>query len=187
MSTPSRARRARAGLTLLEAAVIVAVVGGTLAAFLPVFFREIRTSKVAEASTNLEALHQRVAAYFEASHMSEEGLLVSRCLPESAGPAPESPSAQPEEVAFASEEIPGHVTFGVLGFQPSPVRYRYSIVSHRVGCDLEHLGKGPDIELIAEGDLDGDGVLSTFVRGAIIDEQGALVPHGPLRTQRRTE
>jgi type II secretory pathway pseudopilin PulG len=182
-----RARRARAGLTLLEAAVLFAVIGGMLAAFLPVFFREIRTSKTAEASQNLERLHERAAAYYDASHMSEEGRLVRRCLPDTAGPAPELPSKKPVFVDFAAEETPGHVTFGVLGFQPEAVRYRYTIVSHRTGCDLEPLGKGPDLELIAEGDLDGDGTLSTFVRGAIIDPDGKLVPYGPLRTRARIE
>src|SRR5690606_11262502 len=174
-------------LTLLEAAVLFAVVGGMLAAFLPVFFREIRSSKTEEASRNLAELHGRAAAYFAAKHLSEEGLLVSRCLPESAGPAPASPSERPQNVDFTAEEIPGHVTFPVLGFQPDSVRFRYTLVSHRAGCDLEPRGAGPDVELVAEGDLDGDGELSTFVRGAAIDEHGELSPLGPLRVKDRTE
>jgi type II secretory pathway pseudopilin PulG len=186
VSTP-RARRARAGLTLLEGAVIFAVIGGVLAAFLPVFFREIRTSKTAEASRNLEYLHQLAAAYFEARHMTEEGRYVRRCLPESAGPAPAVPSKKPVVVDFASEEVPGYVTFAVLGFRPDAVRFRYSVASHRSGCNLDALGKGPDLELVAEGDLDGDGERSIFVRGAIIDPNGKLVPYGPLRTKSRTE
>jgi type II secretory pathway pseudopilin PulG len=185
--TTPRARRSRAGLTLLEGAVIFAVIGGVLAAFLPVFFREIRTSKSAEASHNLEHLHQLAAAYFEARHMNDEGRYVRRCLPESAGPAPEIPSKKPTAVDFTAENVPGRETFAVLGFRPAAVRFRYSLVSHRAGCNLEARGKGPDLELIAEGDLDGDGARSTFVRGAIIDPDGKLVPYGPLRVRNRTE
>lgn len=183
----TRRRRSREGLTLLEAAVLFAIVGGVLAAFLPTFFREIRTSKTAEAVSHLELLHQRTAAYFAAEHRAEDGSIVRRCLPESAGPAPEAPSKKPAEVSFYDVAIPGYTTFLVLGFQPDAVRFRYSLVSHREGCGLEHLGKGPDVEFIAEGDLDGDGTFSTFVRGAMIDEAGELVPYGPLRVKDRTE
>lgn len=189
----SRAMRRRAsskelGLTLLEAALLIAIVGGAFAAFFPVFFREVKTSKIAEASANLEVLYQLTEAYFERRHEDEEGMVRSKCLPPSAGPLPAKPTPvrTPLELHTESDDEDARV-FAALGFDPGSVRYRYSIVTHHPGCGLERRDQGPDIEFVAEGDLDDDGVYSLFIRGAAIDEEGKLVPHGPLRVRDRVE
>lgn len=183
-----RARSSELGLTLLEAALLIAIIGGALAAFFPVFFRELQTSKIDEASTNLELLHQLTESYFSSSFEDEEGMIRENCLPPSAGPTPEKPSAT--RVPFpadAESEDESLGIFAAIGFDPGAVRYRYSIVTHHPGCGLERRDQGPDIEFIAEGDLDDDGALSLFIRGAAIDEDGKLSPYGPLRVRDRVE
>lgn len=183
-----RARSKELGLTLLEAALLFAIIGGALAAFVPVFFRELNTSKVAEASANLELLHQLTESYFNTSFEDEEGIVREGCLPPSAGPIPEKPSPTrvPLELDPESEDESIRI-FAALGFDPGEVRYRYSIVTHHPGCGLERRDQGPDIEFIAEGDLDDDGAFSLFIRGAAIDEEGKLSPLGPLRVRDRVE
>ena len=48
----------RSGLTLVEVTLVISVVGVLLAVFIPTFVRELRTSKISEAATQLEALHR---------------------------------------------------------------------------------------------------------------------------------
>jgi Tfp pilus assembly protein PilE len=58
----------RAGLTLVEVAILVSLIGVFLAVFVPTFAREVRRSKLAEASEQLLVLERRAASYFEAAH-----------------------------------------------------------------------------------------------------------------------
>jgi type II secretory pathway pseudopilin PulG len=169
---------------MVEAALLVAVVGSLLAILVPTFVRHIRTTKTAEAAVELQRLHGRAVAYFEAAHPTDEGVLGRRCLPKGAGPAPAEPSQEPVEVDFSAPSTPGHATWKALGFQPpDPIRYRYTFVPERVGCGLEG-GDGRTVLLLrAEGDLDGDGVLSRYERRATVDEEGRLVPTGVLQVR----
>ncbi|MEC7525067.1 MAG: type II secretion system protein [Myxococcota bacterium] len=193
--SPSRStlrRRSRvqrqAGLTLVEAAAIVCVVGIILAVFIPTFIRQLRTSKTSEAAEHLELLHQRAAAYFMASHEGEEGALLRRCLPPVAGPTPRNPSREPAPVDFSSEETPGHDTWAALGFQPEiPLRYSYTFEPTASGCGLRSPQGTYLLTLRAEGDLDGDGERSVFERRATANEDGELEPFGILYVRDRAE
>lgn len=177
----------KAGLTLVEAALLIAVVGALLAVFVPTFVRHLRTSKTAEAAEQLELLQQRAAAYFVTPHPTSEGVMALGCLPEAAGPAPEKPSRDPVKVDFADPKTPGHATWEALGFQPEDrLRYRYSFLPEKAGCGLRAKGGKPVLTLRAEGDLDGDGELSTFERQATVEE-GRLVPTGILYVRDRME
>ncbi len=187
MSRARRRDRTREGLTLVEAAVLVGIVGVVVAVFVPTFAKSLRTSKVAEASELLEQLHIRTAAYYAASH--GEGPERRRaCLPAAAGPAPAEPSPDPQEHDFQDEAMPGAETWKALGFQPNrPIRYRYSIVPAAEGCGLEAPDNGPLVLFRAEGDLDGDGKRSVFEREASVGEDGTLVPVGILHMLDRVE
>lgn len=167
----------------------VAVTGLLLAVFVPVFLREVRTSKVSEASNVLAELHRRAAAYYAARHdYPGASTPHTRCLPPAAGPTPEMPSEDPVEVDFTSESVPGHETWAALDFSPDrPLRYRYTFLPVKEGCNLESENGRPILTLRAEGDLDGDGKLSLFERRSVTTAEGALVPHGVLRIQNRIE
>ncbi|NOY92148.1 MAG: hypothetical protein GXP55_13200, partial [Deltaproteobacteria bacterium] len=52
----SRRARRREGLSLVEASAAVALLGTALAVFVPVFFRELKTSRISEAPENLARL-----------------------------------------------------------------------------------------------------------------------------------
>lgn len=161
-----RARRRRAGLTLVEVALLFGLVGVLVAVIVPTFFRALRVSKLAEATEQLEAMHRAVASYYSARRATETGLRIE-CLPDSAGPTPAHPSAEPVAVDFAAETAPGAEVWRAVGFRPSvPLRYRYTLLTAAPGCGKARGLSGPVVTFRAEGDLDGDGVLSRFERTA---------------------
>ncbi len=154
MVRPMRAqRRRREGLTIVEVALIVCVLGVSLAVFVPTFFREVRTSKIAEAPTMLADLHRAATAYYE-ERRAERG----HCLPAAAGPTPATVDGSFREDAFTGPEAP--TTWSALGFAPERTRYRYSF-GPTFECAPE---PGARVVYRAEADLDGDGTLSSFER-----------------------
>jgi hypothetical protein len=92
------------------------------------------------------------------------------------------------DVDFAGESVAGAATWTALDFTPDrPLRYRYTFLPVKEGCNLVSEDGRPILLLRAEGDLDADGKLSLFERRAISTEEGDLVPHGVLRVQNRIE
>jgi hypothetical protein len=103
----------------------------------------------------------------------------SRCLPAAAGPTPEKASQAPVSVDFSDAETPGSATWRAIDYAPqSPIRYRYTLAPEHSGCELGASDPDtPALRVRAEGDLDGDGVLSRFERTAnIVDGNLVLDP-----------
>lgn len=177
----------RAGLTLIETALIISAVGVVLAVAIPTFMKTLETSKVAEASTQLNVLYRATAAYYSAT-FGERRSPISHCLPAEAGPAPEKPSQSPVEVDFFSDQIQGVETWRALDFNPSePLRFRYSFLPRVSGCLLRAPPKTPLVILRAEGDLDGDNDYSTFERTVVMSEENTLVLEKLLFIKDRVE
>jgi Tfp pilus assembly protein PilE len=183
-----RDERRRAGLTLVEVALIVSILGVACAVAVPTFIRSVRTSKVAEASSELQRMQLRAVAYYSTPQPVGEGKRL-RCLPNAAGPTPALPSTEPVEVQFSAPETPGAATWAALGYEPEgPVRYSYSFLPAMTGCAQRSpvASDGPVLTLRAEGDLDGDGLLSRFERRSQ-DLDGELVPDPLLIMRDRIE
>jgi Tfp pilus assembly protein PilE len=181
-----RVKRESAGLTLVEVAIVLSLIGVFLAVFVPTFAREVHSSKLAEAGEELLELQRRAASYFEATHRVD-GESRRYCLPDLAGPTPAEVSEDGQSVDFFAEETPGHATWEALGFQPGEIRFRYSFLPEASGCGLEPSDGEPVLTVRAEGDLDGDGRLSRFERGASIDENQVLTPTRVLVVEDRVE
>jgi type II secretory pathway pseudopilin PulG len=162
----ARARRAALGLTLVEVALLISLGGILLAVGIPGFVRALHTSKMSEAPEELSRIYAATAAYHAKS---------PHCLPEPAGPTPAKPSQKPVAVRFADPEAPGSSTWQALGFEPSrPIRYRYTLAVPSAGCQQMRDSRDQFVVSVrAEGDLDGDGVLSLFERNASMRD-GAL-------------
>lgn len=168
-------------LSLIEAALLLSLLGIVVAIFVPTFVRRVRTNKISEAATLLEAMSRGANAYYDTSWSSGE----QHCLPPAAGPTPEAPTVDSRQVDFSAPETRGHETWRALGFQPDrPVRYSYEYLPSRAGCDLDEAPS--TVVFRAQGDLDDDGVRSTFERHATTTSDG-LQPDGILRVHRRTE
>jgi len=161
--------RGRPRLSLIEAALLLCLLGIVLAVFVPTFLGRVRTNKISEASELLQEISDRAAAYYATSWGGGKRF----CLPQGAGPTPATPSVDSAEVDFAAEEHSGHASWEALGFQPErPVRYSYTYQPSDHGCDLVTADGPRSVSFRAVGDLDGDGVHSTFERRATIDVDG---------------
>lgn len=164
------------------------VVGVLLAVFVPTFVRELRTSKTSEAVDHLQTLAQRSAAYYEARHPREDAPSVRGCLPDTAGPTPRTPTAEPELVRFANADTPGHATWAALEFEPGrEVRYAYTFEPTASGCGLRSPEGSYLLTLRAEGDLDADGERSLFERRMSANAEGELHSFGILYVRDRAE
>lgn len=172
---------ARSGprLTLLEAALLASLSAVVLAIFVPTFVRRLRTNKLDEATEMLAQMSRGARAYYE-QHQRD-------CLPAPAGPTPETPSVEPVVVDFQAEQSPGYETWAALAFEPERrLRFSYEYAPSRAGCGLSDLDEPFVVVFRARGDLDGDGVTSTFERRATVDQQG-LHESEALLVHQRTE
>ena len=166
---------------------MIALIGVLLAAFLPTFLREIRLSKVAEATDELARLHQATAAYYEQSRIVG-GRLRYGCLPESAGPTPVTPTKKRELVDFVADTEPGRETWRALGLLQREGRFSYQVEVLAPGCGPRADVPTPLVIFRALGDLDGDGERSLVEReAAATSDQRHLVPIGVLKVERRVE
>jgi Tfp pilus assembly protein PilE len=175
------------GLTLIEVTLLVSILGIVLAVGIPAFVHGLRTSKTDEPPRELERMYRAVAAYYDSPQTTAAGQRL-RCLPDPAGPTPDKAARDARPVVFANAETSA-ATWRALGFEPAePIRYRYSFLPLRAGCGMlpsDSRGE-PVLTLRAEGDLDGDGVLSTFERTAVTRD-GALILEPVLIVRDRIE
>lgn len=170
-------------LSLVEAALLICIVGSALTVFVPTFLERVRTNKISEASELLQEMSDRTAAYYATSWGAQKRF----CLPPRAGPTPAMPTIELAEVDFGAEEQAGHATWTALGFQPvRPIRYSYSFTPSMDGCELTASGETGSVAFRAEGDLDGDGVRSFFERRATIDGE-SFKPADTLHIHQRVE
>ncbi len=146
-------------LSPVELAATVAIVGSVLAVAVPAFVRELHGSRFVEPTEGLQKIGAGALAYAEAN-----------------GRFPDSAPMTPSAVPRGKKEVdpPGTweaPTWKALGFKPVadgvPHAYAFSFES-----------TGDRFVAQAKGDLDGDGVLSTFeIRGfARKGEKPTLVP-----------
>ena len=134
-------------LTPVELALAFALGGSVLTISVPAFLRNLHASRMVEALNGLERISTRAAS-----------LTAFRPL---ASAFPESAPLTPAEVprATLTSDPPGtwdHPTWRLLDFgfnEPHAYSFEFSSASSDAGCSFH---------AIARGDLDGDGVLSTF-------------------------
>lgn len=143
----------------LELAIGFALVGSVLAVAIPSFSRELQASRFVEPTAGLARLGEAACAYAE-----QVGT-----LPDAAPLTPEAPPRGRRAV-----DPPGtwdHPTWTALSFRASeegaPHAYAFAFDKTDIG-----------FVATARGDLDGDGVLSTFeIRGQAYDGKPlAVVP-----------
>jgi hypothetical protein len=123
-----------------------------------------------EAVRNLEDLFDRSVTYFQ----------IHRKFPAEAGPVPERLCAGPDGMSRAGPAAWDHPTWKALGFRlEGPFFYRYSYRS-------EGEGPGATVTIVAEGDLDCNGVLSRFEKSGTADP-GGTVAGRPVSSERAFE
>jgi type II secretory pathway pseudopilin PulG len=145
--------------TAVEIAIAIALLGSIAAVAIPTFAREIHASRFVEPVEGLARLGESAVAYAE-----EHGR-----FPDSAPLTPASPPRGRKEV-----DVPGtwdHPTWQALSFRASPEG-----VPHSYSFSFES-SDGATFIAQARGDLDGDGILSTFeIRGEMQGDTPEVVP-----------
>ena len=141
------------GFTLIELMIVVAIVGLLAAVAIPSYIKYIRRSRTVEALLNIRTMYDGAAAYFVSEHSDSTGIIVARQFSATAGPTPPVPPAgiqyQPVPADFATPE------WNALDFSVrDPMRFSYTFV---------HIDNN-NCALRAQGDLNGNGVFSTFQR-----------------------
>lgn len=160
------------GFTLIELMIVVAIIGVLAAVAIPAYVNFTRKAKTAEASNNLGAIYQGARSYFEGGAIGNniKGVpsfgaqaTMSNCNISDDAIAPdEVPQGAPVIINWASTTNADG--WKALMFQvQDPVNYQYQALPNEGMCG--HVGGETPTklyDLYAHGDLDGDGVPSTF-------------------------
>ncbi len=153
-------------LTAVQAAAIFGVAGSVLAVAVPGFIRNLSASKLSEPIDGLDHIVTSAMTYAE-THAQEISFPPS---------APLTPSQVPRGVrAPDPPEAWEHLTWKCLDFgftEPHAFAFQYT-------SELDPATQAMRFTATAHGDLDGDGMLSTFeVKGERAPGQGPRVLPG---------
>jgi prepilin-type N-terminal cleavage/methylation domain-containing protein len=163
--------RRRAAFTLIELMIVVAIIGILAAIALPAFNGFIRRAKSSEATTHLKTLYLGASGYYvvEQAGVGLTASMASHCtVASTGGTLPATPGAHRQRVDFTAVPTFNDLLFSV----PDPVFFGYGVTSTGAGC-----GNGASEALYtfyAEGDLDGDGLLSLYELAAGSDDDNEL-------------
>jgi len=151
------------GITAIEAAIGVALIGSVLAVAVPAFVRNLSASRLTEATSGLSLLGAHAV-------QGASGKTCADAFPPS---APLTPSVVPRgKPAVDPEPDPWqHPTWKALDFRPSAPG-----IAHSFAFSFDR-SRPEAFVASAHGDLDGDGTTSTFeVRGQCDSDVTKLVP-----------
>jgi type IV pilus assembly protein PilA len=160
----------RKGFTLIELMIVVAIIGILAAVAIPAFMKYIRRSKTSEATMNVRKIFDSSVSYYDEEHSNRDGTILARQFPEQIGQTPAAPGTACN--AGTSQKIKPAAapwsagTWQALNFAvDDPHYYVYSYDSTGSGAP----GKNSKFTARANGDLDCNGVFSTFERVGTID------------------
>jgi prepilin-type N-terminal cleavage/methylation domain-containing protein len=154
-------RRVR-GFTLIELMIAVAIIGILSSVAIPSFTKYLRRAQTAEATQNLRRMYDGAVSYYSAEHADQAGVMLPKDFPATAGPTPAAPPAATKLLVPAALWA-ASPSWGVLNFAVTdPLRYAYTFL---------HLSTTSG-SMIAQGDLNGDGVYSTYQRSVSATNDG---------------
>lgn len=158
-------------LSPVEAAVAFAIGGSVLAVFIPPFVRNLHASRLTEPLDALQRISRRAAEL-------ADNAPTLQAFPASVG---QTPAQVPRgELVTDPPGTWANPTWRILDFGfETPHAFSFELSSHNAA-------EGSSYVAIAHGDLDGDGVLSTFqVSGSV--RPGGAPQTFPLEVTREVE
>jgi type IV pilus assembly protein PilA len=166
------------GFTLIELMIVVAIIGILAAVAIPAYMNFTKQAKTSEAHENLGALYKGARAYYEGTRFAGTaiaapggvGQAVTGCVVGGADfMLPGTvPGVNPVTIDWSNATDVNVAAFTAVMFQvQDPVYYQYTIMNqHGAGCGTVPVPQGngvtPVYTFIANGNLDGDAIISTF-------------------------
>jgi type IV pilus assembly protein PilA len=158
--------------TLIELMIVVAIIGMLAAVAIPAFMRYVRRSRTIEATMNLRRLFDASVAYYDREQATRDGVSVTRQFPATVALTPSSACCVSDPATGKCQPIPSlwkQPTWQALNFGlDDPYLYQYQYVSTGVGAAAAFTAG-------AYGDLNCDGIYSTFERNGVTNADGYSV------------
>jgi len=175
--------RKKEGFTLIELMIVVAIIGILAAIAIPAFIGYVRRSKTSEATGNLNQLFKGASAYYN-NERTAQGIAAAsagHCQTTAAGPFPGAITANKQTFDFQTQPSFADINFSISDY----IYYQYQIQGGAGTCDTA--ANSVIYTLAAHGDLDGDGVQSTFELATGSDVNNELYHARGFFTIRETE
>ncbi len=173
--TQMRSQKQNKGFTLIELMIVVTIIGILAMVAGPELMKYQAKAKTTEATQNVSKIADGARAYYLAEQTTRAGVLLPKQFPTPFGPTPAKPGCDgtspnkynPSDYSNAADF--GSPSWQALQFSVSkPFLYAYQFDANGTGSTARFTAR-------ALGDLDCDGLLSTYEQPGSVDTNNQVV------------